>query len=316
MSSILRALEKAKKEREELERRRTAGEPAPSPTSPSAQPQMPGETSRGEAALPSAVSPENFDPASHALLPKSLPAQQSPYASTGHYDHASSQHAASSRPPATGGRDIRLFVGGLLLGLVLIALISVGAAALTFAMMQRSASPDAAPTPTPEAAAATATPSPAPTTTPQPGPTPDPDAPPATMRVGAGGGLVIEDIRYADSPTSPTLQQPRITITPPPAPFQPEAPRGDAPVLLSEPTPTPAPPPTPAPTLAPATTLLAEDFEPFKIDAILYSAARPVVMIRGRERYVGDVVDGYRIEKIVSDGVEFSHQGRTVRVRF
>lgn len=326
MSSILDALERAKREREQLERGRAGGGPDPaSATAGAATPPPhsitlprgagdPPPTSRAGSANPSSGAPGGPSPhAPWTQAPVPMPWVVGP-------PHGAAPQAAP--PPPSASPFIGLFLAGIVLGGSMLAAGVVGAYLL---LRPPAPAPGVEQVPIIEAA-----PTPAPTPAPDPTPLPAPPATPApdpgdlaTGRISPTGGIIIEDIRFADVSTSPdlALHLPRVVLTPAPTPVPPAPRVGDAPTLLDDsgapaaatPTPTPTPSPTPA---EGDVHLLAEDFTAFKIDAILYSAERPVVMIRGRERREGDTVERHRILRITADTVVFEQDGRRIHVRF
>jgi hypothetical protein len=163
---------------------------------------------------------------------------------------------------------------------------------------------------------------PAPTATPAVAASPSPIAirtPPA--------GIMIEDIRFANErPVEDSM--PVIVLTPAPTPYVPKEATGDRAMLLDPATgatPSPTPTPTPVPTATPlpgreiapgARELFSEEFDGFRIDAILHDSVRPVVMVGGRERVVGETISGYLLESIEPEAIELTRDGVRYRVRF
>jgi hypothetical protein len=297
MSSILDALEKAKREREQLQRGGGGVASQPAPAAPAKA--APEQASGGGMFHPPA--PMGFQPPMLAPLA------------------AFGAPAQAPRPAPESG--LKFVVFGMTLGVALFA-----SAALVFVTLRPTPSsslPAASPSVSPTATASP-TPAPTPTPTPTPSPTPTPQE--------SDQALVIEDIRYnSQPPTGPDgAPLPIIVITPTPTPYIHPPRQGEAPMLLNGAGQTPPPVLIPAPLSQPMATptpiptpesprhrdIFAEEFTDFKIDGVLYDTRRPVILVAGRERAVGDIVHGYKIERIDPESVLFSKGLETIRARF
>jgi len=227
---------------------------------------------------------------------------------------------------------------GLLVGIVLavsfLVVLGGGIFAVKLMTTPKVEAPVPAPTPGPTPYVIVLTPVPTPVVVP---PEPVPAATPESSRSiyatdhSTDDAMRISDIRFDDAETAARIaaieaQGPPYRVNVPPLSGRDPnvvAPRqGEMTRMMGA----PAGGPTPAPGLAidvegpvyskpidppPATPgidamVLAEDFNVFRIDAILFDARQPAIMVGGRERYPGDEVQGYKVDKIEPKSVRLT----------
>lgn len=284
MSSILKALERARQERERGHAHQRPEKNVLLPVDPAERlldRPAPPHPAAGE------TTPHPYAPAGLAPSPPTHPPASPPHHAAGLHAHATTG-SATPHPRHPGFPVWAALLMGTMAGL---ALVLAGMLAFLAGLGAREPGPSQS-TAAVEAPAQASTP-PTPASVPPVASPLAPTTPPATRQ-----SMIIDD-ESASAAVRRLEADPFVSM-----------------VVAGQPSPPPTPTPAPTPPPAQVRRMHADDFTAFRIDGVMMGGRTPLVMIMGRDRTVGDVVQGYEILQITPEFIALAHEGTHYELRY